>query len=315
MAKLRAWLLANRTSVRLAFVLRMVSMVVNAVMSLIWTRLLLRAMGDALYGLFVSFQAASRLGGLGDFGMSGGLVLRTGQMLGAKEEEKLRTFLAGARSAFLALALTVALIFLLLSPWLPTWLGFQSVPGAGSLPVLFATGTAGVAIMLLAGYFHGLNYAYGSVAWPILPTLILVQAGMLGHWVLALTGAPLWIQNLAYVSSGVLTAGCIWLLIKVAHPWLGEIFPLSTDRAVWRQLVRASGWVYLCGLGSFVYTTTDRLLINAGFGPAIVPKYLLNNKLPDLAWTLIVTASFVSIPKITQWIASPDPADRVRVIA
>lgn len=312
--KLRAWLVANRTSVRLAFMLRMVSMAINSVMSLIWTRLLLRTMGDSLYGLFVTFQGVSRLGGLGDLGISGALILRTGQMLGAKEEEKLRTFLAASRSVFLALSLAVALVFLLLSPWLPQLLGFQRVPGAGSLPVLFATGAASVAITLLAAYFHGLNYAYGTVSWPIIPTLVVAQVGMFGHWVLALRGAPLWMQNLAYVVTGLIAAGCVWLLIKGAHPWLGEIFPLRMNRVVWRELATASGWVYLSSLGSFIYTTTDRLLINAGFGPELVPKYLLNNKLPDLAFTLIVTASFVSIPKITQWIASPDPGDRVRVV-
>jgi O-antigen/teichoic acid export membrane protein len=122
-------------------------------------------------------------------------------------------------------------------------------------------------------------------------------------------------QNLAYVATSTVAAGCVWLLIKAAHPWLGEIFPLRINRVVWRELAIASGWVYLCSLGSFVYTTTDRLLINAGFGPELVPKYVLNNKLPDLAYTLIVTASFVSLPKITQWVASPDPADRIRVVA
>src|SRR5205814_9842113 len=83
--KLRAWLLRNRTSVRMAFILRLRGMGLGSLLSLVWTRLLLRAMGDPLYGLFLSFQAVTRLGGLGDLGLSGGISIKTGAMLGRGE--------------------------------------------------------------------------------------------------------------------------------------------------------------------------------------------------------------------------------------
>lgn len=89
----RAWFLANRSSARLAFVLRLVAMGIGSVMGFIWTPLLVQSMGDAVYGTFLSFQGALRLAGLGDFGLSGAVAVRTGQMIGRGETDKLQAFL------------------------------------------------------------------------------------------------------------------------------------------------------------------------------------------------------------------------------
>src|SRR5258708_2879201 len=91
---LTSWLQRNRTSARTAFVLRIIAMGVSSVFGLLWTRLLLQAMGDPLLGLFQNFQALTRLGGLGDFGITGALSLRAGTMLGRRDDAGLQTLLA-----------------------------------------------------------------------------------------------------------------------------------------------------------------------------------------------------------------------------
>src|ERR1700744_6053216 len=96
-----SWLKRNRTSVRMAFVLRIIAMGVSSVFSLLWTRLLLRAMGDPLLGLFQNLQGLTRLGGLGDLGITGAPALHAGAMLGRKDEKGLRTMLASARTLFM----------------------------------------------------------------------------------------------------------------------------------------------------------------------------------------------------------------------
>ena len=299
----------------MAFILRMVAMGLGSVLSLLWYRVLLGAMGDALYGLFLTFQAVTRLGGLGDLGISGALSLKAGLMMGRREDEKLRKLLASARALFLFLAVLVLLVLAALSPWLPQWLKFRDVPGAGSLTVLFIWGGVSGAVLVLAGYFHSLNYAHGTVTWPILPAVVVGQMfAPLLHWQLALWHAPLWVQNLPYIGASLLTGLLAWLMLKWSHPWLGELRPLGFDRALWKMLAGASGWIYLCSLGSAIYIATARLVINAGFGPSIIPSYQANYKACELAMTLIVSASFVSLPKITQWISSPDATDRRRLL-
>src|SRR6185437_14908666 len=96
---------------------------------------------DPLLGLFQNFQAVTRLGGLGDFGITGALALTVGLMLGRRDEDGLRALLASARPLFLLLAGALAVLFLSLSPWLPGWLGFVGVPGSGSMTALFVYGS------------------------------------------------------------------------------------------------------------------------------------------------------------------------------
>src|ERR1700751_1535652 len=126
-----SWLKRNRTSARMGFALRIVAMALGSLFSLLWMRLLLHAMGDPLMGLFQNFQALTRLGGLGDFGISGALGLKTGTLLGSGDEKGLRALLASARTLFLLLACGLGILFVGLSPWLPKWLNFESVSNAG----------------------------------------------------------------------------------------------------------------------------------------------------------------------------------------
>src|SRR4051812_11913572 len=116
-----AWFQRHRTSVRTAFILRLTTMAFGTVLSLLWFRLMTRTMGDPLYGLFLSFLAVARLGGVGDFGISGAVGIKAGMMLGRGEDGQLRKLLASARSLFLFLALLTFVSFVVLSPWLPQW--------------------------------------------------------------------------------------------------------------------------------------------------------------------------------------------------
>jgi O-antigen/teichoic acid export membrane protein len=310
-----SWLQRHRTSVRMAFVLRMLAMALGSVFSLLWTRLLLRAMGDPLMGLFQNFQAVTRLGGLGDLGISGALSLQAGQMLGRKEEAGLQKLLASARTLFLLLACVLTILFLCLSPWLPRWLNFETVPGAGSMTWLFVFGAMSLALMIIGGYFASLNYAHRTVTWPILPTVLFAQVlAPFFHWRLALLHMPLWVQLLPYLVSALFITIAARGMLKWSHPWLGDLKPLGYDRAQWKNLTGASWWMYLVTLGTAIYGTTDRLVIGSMIGNEVIPTYMANNKICELGITLIVTASFVGIPKITQWISSPHEGDRRRLL-
>ncbi len=313
--KLRALLLPDRTSVRLAFLLRAAAMAAGALLSLLFFRLFLDSMGAALFGLFLVFQSVARLGGLGDLGITGVISIKGGLLLGRGEHEELRALLAAARTLFLLLAAALFVLFAVLSPWLPGWLEFENVAGAGSYTVLFLWGGASASAMILGGYFQSLNYAHGTVTWPILPSLIIgsLLAPLL-HWLLARTGAPLWLQTTPYLAASILSGWLAWRMLKWSHPWLGDLWPLKIDRAQWRMLARTSGWLYLCTLGSVIYHTTDRLVLKAGFGSEIIPMYTANYKACELAVILILSASFVSLPKITQWISSQEEADRRRLL-
>ena len=307
-----SWLWRYRASTRLAFILRIATMVASAGTALVWTRLLLGAMGAELYGLFLAFSGLMRFAGMGDLGIGGAVSLRTGQLLGTGRVAELREFLASARGLFITLAIVVGVVLLALTPWLPGWLAFESVPGAGSLTLLFLVGVGCAVATVLSGYILNVNYALGTLVWPMVPTFLLMQAVQFVHWQLARASQPLWIQFSPQLVGVTVTAALVWLFLRMAHPWLGELWPIHFDLSQWRSLLTASGWVYLCSLGNIVFNITDRLMVNAGFGAAAVTPYQLNYKLPELGLLMLLTASYVAVPKVTQWLAATSIEDRAR---
>src|SRR4051794_10731931 len=194
-----------RSSSRLAFILHLASRILMSLMALVWTRLLLGTMGKPLFGLFLSFQSVAQMGGLGDLGMGGAVGIQAGQYLGQGKQRELQDFLPAARAVFLLLALTVGGGFLLLSPWLPGWLEFPIVPGAGPLPQLYAVGAVSVGMMMLFSYVSNLNYACGTLTWPVIPAFLLLQCCLLAHWWLARNQSPLWVQYIPYAVSSFVT--------------------------------------------------------------------------------------------------------------
>ena len=123
-----AWLRRIRNSSRLALMLQLATRILTSLLALVWTKLLLRTMGNTLNGLFLNVQNAAQLGGVGDLGMGGAINIQTGQYLGKGDQEELQRFLASARAIFLTLALAVSAGFLVFMPWFATTLGFLNVP-------------------------------------------------------------------------------------------------------------------------------------------------------------------------------------------
>ncbi|MDB6109534.1 MAG: hypothetical protein JWR69_1284 [Pedosphaera sp.] len=307
------WLRGVRSSPRLAFALSTLSRILISLMSLLWTRLLLAAMGKPLNGLFLSYQSVAQLGGLGDLGMGGAVAIQTGQYLGQGKQEELRSFLSATRTVFLLLSLGVGGGFLLLSPWLPRWLGFQSVPGAEPLPLLFAVGALSVAMLMLSSYVNNLNYACSTLTWPVIPSFFILQCCLLAHWWLARHNSPLWLQYFPYVLSALVSLLLAWTYLRISFPNLAALLPLRFDFGLIVSLFEKSFWVYLCSLGNLIYIATDRLVIQAWFGPEQVPRYQYNYKVCELAVFVILNASYVALPKITQWLATPGAEARKRV--
>ena len=444
---LTRWLREQRTSTRLAYAMQLCSRVGASFTSLIWTRLLVGAMGLPLNGVLIAFQKLIVLGGLGDLGIGGAVAIRTGQYLGRGDEAGLKNFLASARSVFLLLALVVGGGVLVLSPWLPKWLGYRPVPGiaimsatnsvpllepgrpyllgvtnsgavpaafslevdfggatgtnvagqqfeqssgdsanraaislvdripatntvpansmvcytisvppgatgatnilmlnsgraallfnqhalpgtadgdavlipnlpaggTGSLTLLFAVGAVLIAGVMLSSYLTNLNYACGNVTWPVVPAFVLLQIGLLGQWLVARQHLPLWVQYLPAVATAAAALWLYRLYISKSHPALAGILPLKLDWRMAATLAESSFWVYLCSLGNAIYRTTDSQVINAGFPAGTLPVYEYNYKFCDIVVFLALTAGFVSLPKITRWMASTEPRDQERV--
>jgi len=302
-----------RTSARVALCMRLVSMVIGGIASLLFTRLLLHSMGSSMYGAFLSFSALTRFGGLGDLGIGSGLATRANIMLGEGKDHELGAMLRSARGLLLLIACGTLTVFLLLSPFAPSWLGFTAEAVGGSPVLLFAVGSLTCSLFVLAGYFHALNFACGTITWPILPTLLIGQLlAPILHLILAANGFPLWTQCLPYTASTAASGILAWLMLRAARPQFAQILPISTDPRIWKSLAATSMWSFLTSLGTFIFLLTDRLIINLFFGSSAVPSYVLNYKLCELAITALAAASFVALPKITLLINSGMDSERLK---
>jgi O-antigen/teichoic acid export membrane protein len=308
------WLRSQRSSVRIGFALQVGSRALSSVLALLWTPLLLHAMGKALNGAFLSLHSLATLGGLGDLGMGGMVSIQTSRLLGRGDEAGLRSLLSAVRGLFLILTMGSAALFLFSSPLLFRSLGFASVAGIGGLPMLAAVGALATGAFILSSYVNNLNHGCGNVMWPVLPGFFLMQLTYFLHWVMASHRAPLWAQYLAYLFYVLGILGLNWYCVRCSHPWLAGLRPLVFDRKEFLSLATKSFWVYLYCLANGVYTTTGRLFINAGFGPELLPAYQYNSRLCELAFIVISSASLASTPKITQWLASPEPGLRQRAL-
>ena len=59
--KFKSWLLAHRASSRIALILKLSTMVVSSILSLVWGRVFVHLLGRDVYGLLISFQGVLRM--------------------------------------------------------------------------------------------------------------------------------------------------------------------------------------------------------------------------------------------------------------
>lgn len=310
MRRLLAWVVAERTSARIAFSLRTVCMALNAMLSLVWTPLLLHALGAEKYGTFMAFAAFLGLATAGEFGLGGAVAIRTNQLTAAGDLDGLRRLHALARRLFLTLAVLMMVAVLVLSPWLPGWLGFQELAGAGPLAWLFAAGAVSAALSVFISYVNNSIYAAGSVVWPVVPAFAFGQMMLAATVLLGWMVQPLWVLQAAVALLGVGQLAAMWAIYRHSHPVFREALPWRFDRVLLRDLAGTSFWSYLFGLSSLIYVSTDRLVVNAFFGAGTVPLYQLNYKLCELALALVITAGAVSMPKLVNLLLSANAGSR-----
>lgn len=312
MKSLLDWFVRNRTSARVAFVLRTACMAGNAVLSLVWTPLLLRALGADNYGTYMAFAAFLAVTAASEFGFGAATALATNRLIATSDLPGLRRLHANSRTIFLGLALVGASLMLVLSPWLPGWLHFRPDQVRGSLTVLFALGACNVGVAILTSYLNNSSYAVGTVVWPIVPAFVIAQAGLAAQVWLGSMALPLWAVHLSSLTLSVAGLGLAIFFYRHSHAVFAESLPLRLDLAEARDLLVNGLWSYPFGITLLINVATDRLMVNAFFGAGQVPAYQLNYKLCELALTLTITASAVSMPKIVARLLSPEAAAKTQ---
>jgi O-antigen/teichoic acid export membrane protein len=309
-------MVANRASPRAAFTLRVACMGAGVVLSLVWTRALLHALGAHNFGLYSSFMAFLAVAGAAEFGMGGAVCTRTTQLIAAGDTERLAHFHAVARTVFLIVGLSATLLCLALSPWLPGWLHFGASEGRGSIQALFATGALSVSFAVFFSYLNNASYGAGPVTWAILPNFLIVQIVGLVQVSLAWLGAPLWVLQAGTFLCSVGNLWVMYVIVRHSQPVFARPLPIRFEWKAARALGQTSFWFYLFGLFTIIYSSTDRLIINAWFGAESVATFHLNNRLPELALSVVTTVTFVGVPRMLTLLlgSAPEAVESGRVL-
>ncbi len=148
---------------------------------------------------------------------------------------------------------------------------------------------------------------------PSCPPFCCCNLGSLGHWLLARQHQPLWVQCLPYVVNAGLGLWLTRFYIRVSHPALAGMRFRCNLTGAWRHRFSKAVFGFICAALETPSTATPTgLVIRAGFKPGTLSPYEYNYKFCDIAVFVALTASFVSLPKITQWMPSADAGDQQR---
>jgi len=301
---MRSFIYNIRASKKNASIYKIISISVSAILSLFWARVLVREMGVMYYGMFITFIAITRFGGLGDLGVGGAVSLRTSQFIGRGEMDELGKFLDTARAFFFTMSIVLAIGFVALSPILTKLLNDNVSAKYGSWYLLFVLGGIGVALLILDSYFQNLNYGIENITWPIFSAFIVAQVGPLGQYLFLKLSFPFWAQYIPYITGLFISVSFSWFFVNTTNKNLSRLLPLRFSMKEWMLLLQTGFWITISYLGNLIFVSSDRIIINAVFGSARVPAYVFNYKMVEMAILAISTFMYVSLPKLTMHFAA-----------
>ena len=233
---------------------------------LLTTPILVRALGDDVFGIFVTITALTAYLAMSDLGIGAGLLTVLGAAAGKGDRREMSSLVTSAGWILLASAALIAVLGLAISVAIdvPRLLGAPTGQSAEALAAfrIFVLGFAvGVPLSLGARVQSSLQQGAEAVTWLSLSSSLSAAAAAGVAW----TTGELVPTMLASV--GVL---CLVGLVQSArvlrqHPWIlayGIRFRLGNAHG----LLASSGWLFALQLAAVVAFQTDLLIVAAVLG-------------------------------------------------
>lgn len=117
--------------------------------------------------------------------------------------------------------------------------------------------------------------------------------------------AELWQVGLGFVLGGLLSLIGFGVLWRVLTPQLSFSWT-AVDRSRSRELISVSGWALVNRLGMLLFLSTDLVIINWYFGPAMTGQYGVLLLFPELIRQLVEAITSVLNPAIISRYAAKD---------
>lgn len=240
---------------------------VNVCVILLTTPLLVAALGESAFGVFVTITALSGYLALSDLGIGAGLLTVLGKASETGDDSKMSAIVGNALWILLVAGMIVTVLGLTISMLvdLPRLLGAPPTLAGASTQAfqIFVIGFGLQIPLSLAGRIQSaLQNGAEAAFWLAMVTSLSSAAAALSAWV---TGSVT-----VTVASSV-CASCAVLLVQTirviyAYPWLRSHRSVRFERTPSHGLVSSSGWLFLLQLSAVVAFQTDVILVAAVLG-------------------------------------------------
>lgn len=239
---------------------------VNMGVLLVTTPILVRALGDDVFGIFVTITALTAYLAMSDLGIGAGLLTVLGAASGKGDRRQMSRLVTSAGWILLVSGALVAMLGLAISVAIdvPRLLGAPAAQSAEALAAfqIFVVGFAvGIPLSLGARVQSSLQQGAEAVAWLSLNTSLSAAAAAGTAWA---TGS---LVLTMLTSVGVL---CLVGLLQSArvlrqHPWI-LAYGISFRRRNAHGLLLSSGWLFALQFAAVVAFQTDLLIVAAVLG-------------------------------------------------
>ena len=252
------------------------------------TRLLIRSLGQDLYGMWLATGAVLGYAGLADLGIFGVMPWLFAEADGEKNREKMRSLLAHGVLAGLAGGAIYAVFALVLWLLLPRLLHLSEVDRhtlRGPVLVMAAITVAGYPLRLFAALRTGLqDYRFMGTLGLIQPIVTLVVTASF-----TLSGLGLYGIALGVAVPGILTGAASMLRTRSKDPELVTAWP-RPSRRVLKGIVLSGTGAWFASIGWQLAFATDSVVIAFLGYRDLVPMFTVTSRLGltlmQMSWTL-----------------------------
>lgn len=283
---------------------------VGLLAAMISVPLTIRYLGTERYGIWMTISSIVVLLGFADLGLGNGLLNAISASHGRDDRDFARKCVSSAFFFLAALAMLLALVFVLCYPWIPWDRVFNVSPEVGqqeagpAMAVFFGCFLVGMPLGIVTRIQMGYQQGFVNAAWQAVGSLLALVCLLVAIWlrgslpvlVLALAGAPL----LATALNGV-------VLFWRDMPWLvPNWFAISWQAA--RQVGRAGLMFLILQVCVALLSSVDNLIVAQMLGQDAVSQLAVPARLFSVAGAVAMIALLPLWPAYGEAIARGDIA-------
>jgi O-antigen/teichoic acid export membrane protein len=264
---------------------------------LVATPVLLRYLGVEQYGVLLFVNAVAGLGGISNLGTGTAIVKYVSECIGRDDKAAAAAVIRASFAITLAGCLLFSLGVAALAPWVET----KAVAAIGPDQDIVTLITLAVLLIFMQqadGVFGAALKGMGRFDQSAKFDSVFKTAGVAAAVSVAVAGGPI---------ATVLLAQALALLCgAMAKAWAGSRVLLNSivvprlDRTWTERVLRLSGWSWVLGLSTVLFSSVDRLIVGTMLGAEALARYGVCLQVAQLSHSVPAALMFVLFPHVSR---------------